>query len=152
MCHARTFAEFPGYLSQRQYQNPTDSNDTAFQKGQGITLPAFEWTMAQPYLTSLLMKFLSHQHRSYEFWSRDIDVRGLCKGSTVETPLFVDIGGGIGHQCVEFKKRYTDIPRRVILQDQPFVVENSNSCGGVEKMAFDLKLEIEQRLAKRGRL
>ena len=34
-----------------------------------------------------------------------------------EKPLFVDIGAGIGRQCVELIDRYPKLPGRIILQD-----------------------------------
>lgn len=33
--------------------------------------------------------------------------------------LFVDIGGGMGQQCIRFRERYPDLAGRVILQDIP---------------------------------
>ena len=33
--------------------------------------------------------------------------------------LFVDIGGGMGHQCMRFREQYPDLPGRVVLQDIP---------------------------------
>lgn len=54
-----------------------------------------------------------------------------------ETPVYVDIGGGIGHQCAEFKAKYPNLPGRVILQDLPYSIENALSTPGVENMVHD---------------
>ena len=56
-----------------------------------------------------------------------------------DTPIFVDVGGAGGHQCVEFRAKYPDIPGRVILQDQPPVVEQAEGAlpVGIEAMAHD---------------
>ncbi|KAF5867872.1 putative o-methyltransferase b protein [Botrytis fragariae] len=55
-------------------------------------------------------------------------------------PLFVDIGGASGQQCIEFRKRFPDIEGRVISQDLPGEIEHAMSQGlpdGVEAMVRD---------------
>lgn len=45
------------------------------------------------------------------------------QGATSSTPLFVDVGGSMGAQCVTFRQRYPNLPGRVILQDLGPVIE-----------------------------
>ncbi|KAI1396528.1 S-adenosyl-L-methionine-dependent methyltransferase, partial [Hypoxylon fuscum] len=47
----------------------------------------------------------------------------FAQGSTSSTPLFIDVGGSMGAQCVEFRKRYPNLAGRVVLQDLPAVIE-----------------------------
>ena len=47
----------------------------------------------------------------------------FSQGATSSTPLFIDVGGSMGAQCVEFRKRYPNLAGRVILQDLPVVIE-----------------------------
>jgi hypothetical protein len=52
--------------------------------------------------------------------------------------LFVDIGGNTGGDVATFKKRFPDLPGRVILQDLPSVIEGAQpSPAGVESMGHD---------------
>ena len=40
-------------------------------------------------------------------------------------PLLVDIGGSIGADVVEFRRRYPHLPGRVVLQDLPAVIDSA---------------------------
>jgi demethylsterigmatocystin 6-O-methyltransferase len=63
-----------------------------------------------------------------------------CKDWTADRLVFVDVGGGLGQQCAEFKKKFPNIRGRVILQDLPAVIEETSSHGlseGVEAMDHD---------------
>lgn len=42
--------------------------------------------------------------------------------SDPERVLFVDIGGGMGQQCMRLRERFPDAPGRVILQDMPITI------------------------------
>jgi hypothetical protein len=57
--------------------------------------------------------------------------------STPETPIFVDVGGGIGHQSELVRKNFRDIQGRVILQDRPNVLAKADVGDSIEKMAYD---------------
>ena len=50
--------------------------------------------------------------------------------------MFVDIGGGMGHEAIAFLKRFPNLPGRVVLQDLPAVVAQVD-LDGVEVMAHD---------------
>lgn len=51
--------------------------------------------------------------------------------------VYVNIGGGIGHQCAEFKDKYADVPGRVVLQDLAHSIAKAQSAPGVENMIHD---------------
>ena len=51
--------------------------------------------------------------------------------------MFVDIGGGMGHEAVALKKRCPDLPGRFVVQDLPQVVAGLNLDAEVESMAHD---------------
>jgi hypothetical protein len=61
----------------------------------------------------------------------------LGQNTTPLTPLFVDVGGAMGHQAIAFKEKFADIPGRVILQDLPQVIANVPNLKGVEKMEYN---------------
>ena len=50
--------------------------------------------------------------------------------------LFVDIGGGMGHEAAALHKQFPELPGRYILQDLPAVV-SGNQTKGVAAMAHD---------------
>lgn len=55
----------------------------------------------------------------------------LLKGMSQETvslrdgAVLVDIGGSIGTDAVEFRRRYPQVPGRVVLQELPAVIESA---------------------------
>lgn len=51
--------------------------------------------------------------------------------------IYVNIGGGIGHQCAQFRERYPDLPGRVILQDLPHSIAQALPTAGVENLAHN---------------
>lgn len=58
------------------------------------------------------------------------------------TPLFIDVGGAMGHQCIAFKQRYPDLKGKVIVQDQPEVISQIQTnplpgFEGIDAMAHD---------------
>lgn len=63
-------------------------------------------------------------------------------GTDSTTPLFVDVGGAMGQQCIFFKKAYPDLVGRVIVQDQEQVVSQIQASPlpgfeGIEAMTHD---------------
>ena len=63
--------------------------------------------------------------------------KDICHNLTPETPLFVDIGGGIGVQCVTLRNRFPQTLGRIILQDLPQTLEHAMAGEGFEKMVHD---------------
>lgn len=60
-----------------------------------------------------------------------------CADWPSEKPVFVDVGGGTGQQCVAIKEKFPDLPGKVILQDLPAVVAGAKLPEGMEAMAYD---------------
>ncbi|KAI9681050.1 MAG: hypothetical protein M1822_007124 [Bathelium mastoideum] len=80
---------------------------------------------------------MNDYHKGKPAWTTAGSFDAQCKDWEGQTPLFVDIGGGIGSQCVEFKNVTPNIPGRVILQDLPQTLAQSPQHEGVEKMTHD---------------
>lgn len=132
----------PEFLAETKYQNPTDSTHTPFQKGHGTDLVPFLWLQDKP---TYLNNFGSWMTASREGQNTFLDIfpfeKEVASNMKPETPLFVDIGGSVGHQCVALKKRLPKIPGRVILQDLPPVIAHAIPEEGVEPMAHDFMTE-----------
>ena len=62
----------------------------------------------------------------------------ICKGARQdpEAIMFVDVGGGMGHEGLALKKRYPHLPGRFVNQDLPQVVTDQ-LLEGIESMAHD---------------
>ena len=52
--------------------------------------------------------------------------------------LIVDVGGGLGHDLVEFKKKHPELPGRLILQDLPETIKQIDQINeGIEPTVHD---------------
>jgi len=122
----------PEFLKATEYQNPESSDNTAFQKGHKTDLSPFEWFKTKPKNVGWFMEFMPAQREGMPIW---LDAFPEPKGVDPERVLFVDVGGGIGHQGVELKTRYPSLTGRFILQDLPEPLESA--LPGVEPLAHD---------------
>ncbi len=74
-----------------------------------------------------------------QFYSvRERIVQGAKTGAS--EVLFVDCGGGIGHQAVRFREQFPDAPGRVVVQDLRQGLP-AQAPDGVEVMEHDLFAE-----------
>jgi demethylsterigmatocystin 6-O-methyltransferase len=76
-------------------------------------------------------------HDGQKTWLDAVEFKELVEGGTAETPIFVDVGGGIGSQCALLKTKLPDLPGRVILQDMPQAIDFALPTPGVENTAVD---------------
>ncbi|KAF7528058.1 hypothetical protein G7054_g10243 [Neopestalotiopsis clavispora] len=128
----------PQFFKDTNYANPTNVVDTPFQKAFQTELPAFVWLQGDPELVADFGLWMTAVHNGKKTWMDVVDFNSLVKDSDAETPVFVDVGGGIGSQCAILKAKSPSLTGRVILQDLPVVIEHhALSIEGVEKMAFD---------------
>ena len=132
----------PQFLADAGYNSPLDSADTPFQKAHHTEQVAWVFTTNDPSRIEPFNLWMAAGREGQQIF---LDVypfeKELCHNLEPDTPLFVDVGGGIGHQCCELKKRLPHVPGRVILQDQGKVLEQALRTEGVETMIHDFWLE-----------
>jgi demethylsterigmatocystin 6-O-methyltransferase len=131
------YQEMPSFLKRHGYKNPSDSYQTVWQDAYNVKENCFEWMMGRPEAFANFNLYMNSRRENQPSWIDVFPVKDDITNLSPERALFVDVGGGIGHQCVEFKRMYPDLPGRVILQDLPFAVQNAISSPGVEAMAHD---------------
>ena len=66
---------------------------------------------------------VQRQGRPTVFDALDFEMR-FIQEATKSTIMLVDVGGGTGAQARTFRKRFPDLPGRVIVQDRPEVIAN----------------------------
>jgi len=111
--------------------------NTPFQKAYNTNLPAFLFMIHEPQRMEWFQQFMTVHRAGLSDWLSVFPVEKEV-GSWSATPkkaVFVDIGGGYGHQCMALKTKYPDLPGRVILQDLPGTLEQVLPIPGVEAMA-----------------
>lgn len=76
-------------------------------------------------------------HRGEE-WFEFFPVMEKFQQADSQSPLLVDIGGGLGHDISAFRARYPDLPGRLILQDLPVVIDQITELGPeIDTMKYD---------------
>ena len=122
----------PEFFEHSKYANPTNVVNSPFQIAFKTELPAFIWLQGSPDLVADFSLWTTAVHNGQMTWLDVIDFTELIHGSTVETPVFVDVGGGLGSQCALLKHKHPDLTGRVILQALPVAIDHSLSippCG-----------------------
>lgn len=72
------------------------------------------------------------------------DVPALIKAVGEEDALLVDMGGSVGHDLSEFRRKWSDAPGRLVLQDLPKVLEQARTMSlhpSIEIMDHDFFTE-----------
>lgn len=71
-------------------------------------------------------------------WLDAYDLPKHCEGTGPDDVLFVDVAGGVGHQCALLKGKLPELKGRVILEDLPMVIPHAIPTPGVENMGIDM--------------
>lgn len=127
----------PSFLKKTGFKEPRDELQTAFQEAWHTSLDAFTWFADHPDHLAYFNDFMALRREPKLSWISVYPVQGVAGQLNQDQAVYVNIGGGIGHQCVQFKEKFPDLPGRVILQDLPHTISKALPCEGVEYMACD---------------
>ena len=131
------YQEMPKFLEKINYQNITDGYNTVWQSAHETDEPVFIWYPKRPELFAYFNQHMAARRKSMTTWLDIYPVEKETTGWDPETPIFIDIGGGIGHQCAELKAKYPKLQGRVILQELPHCIDQAMPTPGVENMVHD---------------
>ncbi|PGH18282.1 hypothetical protein AJ79_00621 [Helicocarpus griseus UAMH5409] len=134
-----SFNNLPEYLKQTGYKNPLNPTDGAFQAAHKSKLPFFDWLVANPPHLSEFDSFMSAYRAGKANWydPNFYPVAERLIGAfdpSNSDVLLVDVGGGRGHDLLEYSARHPSSPGRLILQDREPVIA---SVQGKENMPFE---------------
>ncbi|MCJ1382181.1 hypothetical protein MMC17_005293 [Xylographa soralifera] len=127
----------PSFLAANKYTNIASSTQSPFQTAHLTPLPAFLWLQQQPQALHWFGQWMAAQRDGMPTWLNVYPLEAQAAGLDPQAPLFVDVGGGIGHQCQLLKQTYPNLPGRVILQDLPQTIEHAPPIDGVSQQAHD---------------
>ncbi|KAL8687849.1 MAG: hypothetical protein Q9218_006094 [Villophora microphyllina] len=128
----------PSYLASTGYADPTNPCQTPFQLAHKTNLPAFQWGIGKAGVMHDFGMWMSARRTGQRSWLDVFPLEYLRKSDhTSEAVFFVDVGGGVGHQCIAVKARMNSQIGRIILQDLPEVIANAIPIEGVERIPLD---------------
>ena len=123
----------PSYLAETKYQNPTNGLKTALQKGLRTDDAVFDWIYKRPDYLATFNVFMRTQREAranwLDYYPLDEDFKQLSKDK--DAVAFVDIGGALGHEIEEVKRKHPNAPGRLILEDVPHNTDNVTSMEAV---------------------
>lgn len=122
------------------YRNPTNALQTAFQDAWKTPLHTFQWFGEHPKHLTYFNDYMALRRRAEQTWLTVYPVADEAAGWDARDntrAVYVNIGGGVGHQCAQFKARYPHLPGRIVLQDLPHTVAHALPTPGVENMGHD---------------
>ena len=134
---APQYQALPPFLKRTGYRNPTDELHTVFQDAWKTDLHAFAWFAHNPDHLAAFNDYMALRRKPDVSWLTTYPVAQEAGDWDPERPVFVNVGGGVGHQCAEFKNRFPGVPGRVILQDLPHSIAQALQTPGVENMVHD---------------
>lgn len=130
----------PAHLRTTDYSNPTNENRTAFQDGWKTQLTTFQWMGQNPTNLAYFNDYMAARREPELSWLSVYPIEKELQGWTAKDSdkvVYVNVGGGIGHQCKQFREKYPKVPGRVILQDLPHSIAKALPTEGVENMPHD---------------
>ncbi|KAI8626145.1 S-adenosyl-L-methionine-dependent methyltransferase [Xylariaceae sp. FL1651] len=110
----------PQFLRENGYVNMTDPYHIPWHLAHGTEDPIFKWINARPDVLKNFMRWMAGQRDGLPNFLSVVDFEEeFAKGAGSSTPVFVDVGGSLGHQCAALKQRHPNLVGRVVLQDLP---------------------------------
>lgn len=112
------------YFENNGYKNPEDAFEAPFQFAYDTKQHYFDWLQTQPEAQSAFNSVMTFsQQLRGKNWFEIYPVAEKLNSSS-DRALLVDIGGGVGHDVIAFRKRFPDMVGELVVQDLPQVIES----------------------------
>ncbi|KAF7950184.1 hypothetical protein EAE96_007475 [Botrytis aclada] len=139
--------QLPDFLAETKYQDINHNSKTALQPAFNTDLPGFIWFPNQPQRFGYSQQVMTVQRAGAVTWLSAFPSRQEL-GDFQNKPVFVDIGGGFGHQCILVKETFPELSGKLVLQDLPQTLEHVPEIDGVETIVHNF---FEPQVIKDGR-
>lgn len=100
-------------------------------------LPAYLWFAENPSAAAYFNEYMMHRRRGMASWLDVFPVEEELRGWGAANPIFVDIGGNVGHQCAELMAKHPQLPGKFFLQDLAHPISQALNTPGVVTMVHD---------------
>jgi hypothetical protein len=122
----RSLANLPRYLERTGFAH-VDGAPGPFQDCNNTEDGMFGYLNKNPKMMSNFNDFMSGAIAMRPDWFNTFDAQGIVLDGAKKDPeavLLIDIAGGEGHDIAAFQKAFPDAPGKLVLQDQPPVIDN----------------------------
>ncbi|KAF2092637.1 O-methyltransferase [Rhizodiscina lignyota] len=131
------FQALPSFLQRNSYREITDIKHTPYQQGWNTELTTFQWMQQNPQHMAWMSDYMAVSHSGKRSWLDAYPFSLKSQDVDSERVVFVDVGGGIGHQCISLRESHPQLTGRVVLQDLKEVVEQANVPETIEVIAHN---------------
>lgn len=129
----------PEYIAQTRYTNPTDEKNGVFQYTKGFKGGLYDYHVTQPREAQSFNQAMGGIMGDQASWTEVYPHETLVNSAAAnDSPILVDMGGGLGHDLEHFRAHHPHVADRLYLQDRRDVVALSKCPDPVHKMAHDL--------------
>jgi len=132
-----TIQALPDFLIENKYQDIVENTHTPLQKAWNTPFPAFIWVQTKPESFAHFNQYMAVQRMGMPTWLDVYPYKAKAEDLSPEQPLFVDLGGGIGHQSIALREQLPNVPNKIILQDIPQTLEHAIKHPGVDIVVQD---------------
>ena len=123
-----TLTAMPAYFKQNGYKSPPTSTKGPIQYAFNTPLETYQYWQTQPEVLSNFHIYMQGHFSGKRLdWLEWFPLQSavLSDYSTKQGPfLFVDVGGGRGHQAHSVKTKFPRAQGTVVLEDLPHVIDN----------------------------
>ncbi|TVY80397.1 Demethylsterigmatocystin 6-O-methyltransferase [Lachnellula suecica] len=128
----------PAFLRSHNFTNPESAVDCPFQLAYNTTKSNFDFFPELPAESlETFDKYMSTRTAETASWLSVYPLIEEVSNCGMEEVVFVDVGGGIGHQCVALRDKYPDLKGRVIVQDLDHPIAGRIPHPSVKGMVHD---------------
>ncbi|CAF9905192.1 MAG: hypothetical protein HETSPECPRED_004907 [Heterodermia speciosa] len=108
---------WPSFSKETGYANITNKTNTPATDAWNTDLPMIQWMQTKPDFLERYNAFMKVLESNPRSWF-DVYPMELCSLTLKQDqPLFLDVGGGSGHQAIRLVERFPELEGRVIVQD-----------------------------------
>ena len=135
-----SWANLPATLAKSHYQNPIDNLHTGLQAGLNIDYHGFEFLAKNHKIFNDFNIFMSAQREGRAYWLDFYPFEQKLPAEVRDSDhdvLFVDVGGALGSEILELRKRFPALKGRMILQELPQTIEHVSPDPGMEATVHD---------------
>lgn len=128
----------PEYLKQTEYAHPSDSYNGIFQYTKGFKGTLYDYQATHAREAESFNQAMGGIMTQEPSWLLLYPHETLVESAANDSPILVDVAGGIGHDLEKFRIQHPNVADRLFLQDRSDVVASSKCPDPVHKVAYDI--------------
>lgn len=131
------FFNLPKFLASTNYRNPNDVRHSNWQHLHGDYEDSLQWATKDAETSRMFQAVMEYYSASKPFLTALFPVGELFQKAKKDRAVFVDVGGGAGHDIEKIRAGFNAFPGSCVLLDLPEVIESARVTPPVTKMPYD---------------